>query len=62
MYNSMDEQLKSTAVISSKDKFTYRKSGIVFLYIVTPLPIVVTAVAISYKYYGVRNNETDTLI
>ena len=45
-----------------KDKFTYRKSGIVFLYIVTPLPIVVTAVASRYQHYGVKNNETDTLI
>ena len=60
---------KSTAVLISKDKFLYTWNQtddqilwIHFLCLGTPLPIVVAAVASSYKYYGVKGNGTDNLI
>ena len=59
---------KSTAVLISKDKFLYTGNqtddqilGIRFLCLGTPLPIVVTAVASSYRHYGVKDNDTDNL-
>ena len=60
---------KSTAVLISKDKLVDAGNQtddqvlwIHFLCLGTPLPIVVAAVALSYRHYGVKGNGTDNLI